>query len=251
MHATYTKWSGFGNRISLLSAGGPGPRLRLCPREVGLAASSYVFVVTYGRSGSTLVMGLLNSIPGYLIRGENRDAVHHLYDFHMTMVREKHRGTAEKLREPTHPFYGVGDFPRGRSRNIIRRLVTETVLRPEDDTRVTGFKEIRWYHDDLEDYVRWLTWVFPSARFLVNTRNLDDVARSKWWSKDPGVRTKLEEIEARIVALAASLGDAAYRVHYDEYVNDPTVLAGMYAWLGEEYDERRVKETLAVRHSIE
>jgi hypothetical protein len=215
------------------------------PRDLG-----YVFVVTYGRSGSTLVMGLLNSLPGYLIRGENRDAVHHLYDFHKTMVREKHRGASERFRSPTHPFFGVGDFPRGRSRHLIRRLVLETVLRPEPDTRVTGFKEIRWYHQDLEDYVRWLQWVFPGARFLVNTRNHDDVIQSKWWSKDPDARTKLEGIESRILALAESLGDAAYRVHYDEYVEDPTVLRGMYEWLGEKYDERRVRETLAVQHSV-
>ena len=32
----------------------------------------YVFVMTYGRSGSTLLMGILNSIPGWLLRGENR-----------------------------------------------------------------------------------------------------------------------------------------------------------------------------------
>ena len=31
--------------------------------------------MTYGRSGSTLVQGLLNSIPGYLIRGENSAAL--------------------------------------------------------------------------------------------------------------------------------------------------------------------------------
>ena len=30
-----------------------------------------VNIVTYGRSGSTLLMGLLNAIDGYRIRGEN------------------------------------------------------------------------------------------------------------------------------------------------------------------------------------
>ena len=28
----------------------------------------HVFVMTYGRSGSTLLMGILNSIPGWLLR---------------------------------------------------------------------------------------------------------------------------------------------------------------------------------------
>src|SRR5688572_1085508 len=34
----------------------------------------HLFIVTYGRSGSTLLQGVLNSIPGYLIRGENDGA---------------------------------------------------------------------------------------------------------------------------------------------------------------------------------
>jgi hypothetical protein len=49
---------------------GTGPRAR---RDLG-----YVFIVTYGRSGSTLLQGVLNSIPGYLVRGENRQALRHL-----------------------------------------------------------------------------------------------------------------------------------------------------------------------------
>ena len=42
------------------------------------AGMDHVFVMTYGRSGSTLLMGILNSIPGWLLRGENRHAMRHL-----------------------------------------------------------------------------------------------------------------------------------------------------------------------------
>ncbi|NHC22529.1 sulfotransferase [Nocardioides sp. IC4_145] len=217
---------------------------------------AYLFVVTYGRSGSTLVSGLLNALPGYLVRGENRDALHHLFAFHRTMVTESRRGSdpekKERLRQPTHPFYGIADFPAQRSIAGIRRLVVDTVLRPEEDTRVAGFKEIRWYHDDLEEYVAWLRKVFPDARFLVNTRDHADVLRSKWWAQGDPVEkaAELARIEDRILALAADLGDAAYRVHYDEYVADPTVLRGMYEWLGEPWDEDSVRATMAVRHSV-
>ena len=123
-------------------------------------------------------------------------------------------------------------------------------MRPQEDTRVTGFKEIRWYHQDLEEYVAWLAEVFPGARFLVNTRNHEDVLRSKWWAEGEDKSQHLADIETRILALADSLGDAAYRVHYDEYVADPTVLRGMFTWLGEDFDEAAVRATMAVRHSI-
>lgn len=210
----------------------------------------YVFVVTYGRSGSTLLMGVLNSLPGYLLRGENWDALHHLYLFHRTLDEGSRRWEPARLRQRTHPFYGAGDFPASRSLAGIRRLVVDTVLRPKADTRVTGFKEIRWYREDVEEYVAWLREVFPGARFVVNTRDHAEVARSGWWAKHPEHAEQLPAIEARILALGEGLGDAAYRVHYDDYVADPTTLRGLVEWLGETFDEERVREVLATRHSV-
>lgn len=210
----------------------------------------YLFIVTYGRSGSTLLMGLLNAIPGYLIRGENRDALHHLFLFHQTLVSESQRPNKLGLRQSTHPFFGIGDFPADRSVEGIRRLVLDTVLRPEPRTRVTGFKEIRWYHPDLPEYVAWLREVFPGARFVVNTRNQADVLRSKWWAKGEDKSERLAEIEQRLLVLRDELGDAAYHVHYDDYVADPAVLRGLFEWLGEAWDEEAVRATLAVKHSV-
>jgi hypothetical protein len=198
----------------------------------------YLFVVTYGRSGSTLLMGLLNSIPGYLVRGENWDALHHLFRFHQTLEQGSRR------------FFGAGDFPEKRSLEGIRELVLDTVLRPREDTRMTGFKEIRWYHDDVEEYVAWLRRVFPGARFVVNTRDHEEVRRSGWWAKRPEHAEALPRVEARILALAASLGDAAYRLHYNDYVADPTVLRGLFEWLGEPFDEDAVRAVLGTRHSV-
>lgn len=210
---------------------------------------TYVFVMTYGRSGSTLVQGILNSIPGYLIRGENAAALTHLYAYHQTLLAESRRGNPVNRRKVTHPFFGMPDFPAETSLAGIRRLVLDTVLRPEPGTRVTGFKEIRWYHQDLADYVGFLRQVFPGARFVVNTRNQADVLKSKWWAKKDN-SAYLAGIEERILAVAAALGDSAYRVHYDDYVADPSVLRGLFDWLGEEFDLASVRGTLSTRHSV-
>src|SRR5829696_1859856 len=111
-------------------------RLRLRVRllrdgEPSAQGLGYVFVMTYGRSGSTLLMGLLNTIPGYLVRGENDDALRFLYDFHRTCVERSRFWPVERMRMRNNPFYGMGDFPVGASIAGARRLALETLLRPK------------------------------------------------------------------------------------------------------------------------
>jgi hypothetical protein len=217
----------------------------------------YLFVVTYGRSGSTLLQGILDSIPGYLIRGENRQALRHLYDFQNVVLKERRAQRRQRRRQglppegttPAHAFFGMDGVSRQTVVDGVRRFALDTLLRPQPDTRVTGFKEIRWDEEDVAEYAAWLQEVFPGARFLVNTRSLDDVVHSKWWAERPDAREHLEAVEARLLALAEQLGDAAYRVHYDDYVRDPGVLEPLFAWLGEPYDEAAVRAVLDTPHS--
>jgi hypothetical protein len=216
----------------------------------------YVFIVTYGRSGSTLLQGILNSIPGYLIRGENRQTLRHVWAFDAAVHkirrnqrRERRRKGIEDGNDATHPFFGMDQLPSRRTRLAERKLALDSLLRPEADTRVTGFKEIRWDEPDTPAYVAWLREVFPGARFVVNTRDLDAVSVSKWWGKDPESRALLERTEAELLALADDLGDAAYRVHYDDWVADPAVLEGLFDWLGEDFDLAAVTATMARPHS--
>ena len=211
---------------------------------------SYVFVVTYGRSGSTLLLGILHSTPGWLIRGENAGAVYWLYKHYKTIVDEPQSKRRKEPFAPTHPWFGIDGYPRKRARAALRDLIVDTLLRPEPGTRVTGFKEIRWDHPDLVDYLRFLQDLFPGARFVFNTRSLDDVARSKWWSQREDALAVLTRIEALQADAAAALGpDAAFTVRYDDYVDDPGALRGLFEWLGEEFDEDRVRAVMSVPHS--
>ena len=87
----------------------------------------HVFVMTYGRSGSTLLMGILNSIPGWLLRGENRHAMRHLYDFHRSGLTERARVDPARASQPTHPWFGIEAFPEAASLQHIRSLRPRTM----------------------------------------------------------------------------------------------------------------------------
>jgi hypothetical protein len=207
----------------------------------------YLFVVTYGRSGSTLLQGILTSIPGYLIRGENGGAFYQLFQLHsgLAAMREKHGHTAYVR----NAWYGIGAYADDVAYAALRQFALTTLMRPEADTRVIGFKEIRWPEDDLSEYIAFLRRVFPGARFIVNTRDLEQVSQSKWWAKDPESAEILAATEQRMLALADELGDAAFRVHYNDYVDSPERLKPLFDWLGAPWDEQAVRDTMAVKHS--
>jgi hypothetical protein len=246
------------SRRQLVEARSEIDRLRRRVRQLELRDDlGYLFVMTYGRSGSTLLQGILNSIPGYLIRGENRQVLLHVHRFHRTAVKQRavHRRSQRKRDEPvgglppTKSWYGMDNFGVRASLRDARRLALDTLLRPEPDTRVTGFKEIRWTSDDVSEYVAWLRKVFPGARFVVNTRDLHSVSRSKWWAERPDAYDHLREREERLLQLAEELGDAAFHVHYDDYVDNPRALKPLFDWLGEDFHEVRIRAVMDVPHS--
>ncbi len=211
---------------------------------------SYVFVVTYGRSGSTLLQGILSATPGVVVRGENGGVIQHLFAFHETVTRHRDRLAREDVLPPSHPWWGVDGYPDATALRDIRTLLLDTVLRPGADTTLVGFKEIDWPSEQLDQLFAFMRAVFPGARFVLNTRDLEQVATSKWWSRNPDAMAELTAMEQRYVAALDALGDDAWRrVHYDDWVADPAQLRGLFDWLGIDFDEPRVRAVLDVKHS--
>jgi len=175
--------------------------------------------------------------------------VRDLYKYHCKSVKERRRLNWQFPLGETHPWYGVDGYPDEIAFEQMRALVTKTLIRPSVDTRVCGFKEIRWHFNDLDGYLQFFQDVFPGARFVFNTRSLDDVSESKWWSKDPDAFDKLKWMEGQMLSARDWLGDAAYHVHYDDYCRDKSILKGLFDWLGEPFDSHAVERTFEIRHS--
>jgi hypothetical protein len=214
---------------------------------------TYLFIVTYGRSGSTLLQGILSSTPGVVIRGENGGLLHDLLHLHETATGHRERLASSAPLPARHPWWGIDGYRDEAAYRGFRALLLDTVLRPEPDTTVVGFKEIDWVRDgDVERLPALLAFtraVFPGCKFVLNTRDLEDVAASKWWARRTDALGELRAMEAAFLDALSPYGDNVYRVHYDGYVADPSVLRGLFDWLGLEYDEERVRDVLDVRHS--
>lgn len=214
----------------------------------------HVFIVTYGRSGSTLLQNVLNSIPGYCIRGENNNALYHMARaWEAVAGSEQMRG--ERIRgEGTgrdHPWFGAELVDPDTLGASLAESFTQQVLRPEPGTRVTGFKEIRFHLTGAhgETYLDFIQRFFPDARFIFNTRDHDGVAKSGWWaSMNPAmVKAELEKAEARFKRMQTQLGERAFAVHYDDFAGTPKAFKPLFDFLGEPFDLKAVEEVASRR----
>jgi Sulfotransferase family len=210
----------------------------------------YVFVVTYGRSGSTLLMSLLNAIPGYRICGENYNALYRLYqaDAAVGAARERFCGTSELA--PQSSWYGM---PRVRPHRFRAELVdsfVNHVLRPEPGDRVLGFKEIRYtpgHVPDLAEYLRFLHDCFPYTKVVFNHRDPAAVARSAWWARYPNAEETVREADERLRSVPAD--HRHFHFCYDEIDDSLANIAELFRFLGEEFDEMSVRAVLGKAHS--
>lgn len=210
----------------------------------------FVFIFTYGRSGSTLLMGLLNSLPNYCLRGENGNVLHRLYQAYEALRAARSSPSAKNARNATHPWFGLLSADPERFRQRLVDAFVDEVLAPGDRDRTIGFKEIRFSKEeipDFEGYVEFVRTSFPGCRIVINHRNLDNVAASAWWSNMPKAREKLQFMEDRFNSVPA--GSNVFHFYYDRIGGDLDHVRELFAFLGEGFDETSVRSVLSVRHS--
>jgi hypothetical protein len=221
------------------------------PSRPGVSRSyQYVFVVTYGRSGSTLLMSLLNTIPGYRIHGENYNALYHVYQAASAVRNGRERWGGRTHLKPQSGWYGMPEArPDVFERELVDSFVAQ-VLRPRPGDRVLGFKEIRYtprHMPDLDEYLGFLRNAFPHSKIIFNHRDPVAVARSGWWTR---IRKALELVKAADDRLWSIPADQRhFHFNYDKIDDSLGHIRELFGFLGEPLDERKVRAVLDTRHS--
>lgn len=188
---------------------------------------NYVFVVTYGRSGSTLVQGLLNVLPRVLVRGENSLYVLLMYRACARAMAFRERHYQHRTHRVISAFYGLRSVQRRRFVATTRRLVTANLLGPvrRKEVDVVGFKEVLWYEvlpEETEDFFAFFDDAFPGAKYILNQRAHDDVVTSGFWRRhdDDDVRAALHRVEEIQAYLRASRPDRVLDTRYEVITGD-------------------------------
>lgn len=203
----------------------------------------YVFVITYGRTGSTLLQGLLNSIPDVRVFGESEGSLRRLLG-----VREALVSSNKKLAKPQNdraenPFFGASRYDpttvTAEVRSLADRLLFDTLPNGEAvDCSMVGCKEIKHIflpENDLADYLRQLKEAFD-PHFLFLTRNIDDVLSSGWWAQNDPTHTRrqIEQFEETMHEFLGETDAKGMHVRYEDVIRDATTFGTIVEFLGKQ-----------------
>ena len=223
-------------------------------RGVNLNNMKTLFIITYGRSGSTVLQNFFNQFENVTVRGENNNLLLHFatawhHSVHAdwgTQVREKKQTTF-----PTCPWFGYENVDSDALGQKLADLFIDSILLPPANTRIIGFKEIRWADnvEQLSIIVNFIRNFFPQPSFVFNTRNHDEVAKSSWWSRLQAkkVKRKLSKFENSYNSIYRRNKDISVKVHYNDLIIDTRYWIPLFEIIDRDYDEEIVKNVLNIK----
>lgn len=221
-----------------------------------------ILIVTYGRSGSTLLQGVLNSIEGCLIRGENNNFCFPLFKAYQAILKAKEKAANVVADYPAtvvnHPWYGTPLLDEQLFLVRCQELVKDLLLADQMHSptiKCYGFKERYTYPnilDEFEEYIQFLSNIFPNTCFIFNTRNLDNVLQSGWWRERNTEQSKqiLLTTESRFKQCLNKYKNS-FHICYEDVVNQTQNLEYMFNFLEATYCKQKIDFVLGQKYSYD
>jgi len=209
----------------------------------------FIFIVTYARSGSTLLQKIIADIPGSHIMGENGDVLAGLHAAYRSAALTREEQGRERRERSGDPWRGAHRIRPNRFNRRMIELFVDEVLLPPADAWLIGFKEVRYFdHDDLVAYLDYIRASFPSCLLVFNRRDGAAVAHSGWWQDHPAdIVAEVAKFDARVDGYLVQHPEAGLVVRYEDYCGDPAHLSPLFARLGVPLDVERLRSLMAER----
>jgi hypothetical protein len=210
----------------------------------------YLFIVSSGRTGSTLLLGLLNAHDGFHVKGENFGYFYHHYK--AIEALKLSRSHMDEVAPERSPFFGADmtDVTALSQAGIAACRALLDAGCPEH-AFVRGFKEVRYDMPDLEDYLAFLASAFAPATFIFLLRDTEDIISSGFWrSLPPGAAmAQVEAMQQRFRNFAEKNPEASFVLDYQDLVTPAEKLFAIFSHFGVEADPSRIASVLHLPHS--
>ncbi len=214
-------------------------------------SEGYIFIVTYGRSGSTVLQSMLQSIDGYFIRGENHNILLSLFQAYKRAHKARYEHGKEAL-DANQPWYGADEIVPTDFAQSLKDVFVRDILQPPAGARVIGFKEIRFHECGEESFSQYLDFIrdsFAPARFIFNMRGWEAVSQSSWWrNMNPDrVREIVEGCDSLYEAYRAANPDICHIMRYEDFQGNPEGFRGLFEFLSEPFDPKVAEAIVGTR----
>lgn len=212
-------------------------------------------IVTYGRSGSTLLQGVLNTIPGWLIRGENENFAFHLFRAHGALQTAQAHPYTTDTTMPTDPWYGVQAIDLAGVRADCGTLIRNALVPPpqRETVRCFGFKEIRYLYmpEELGAYLDFIHDALPDMAVVFNFRTVENVLNSAWWRESDHADTtwRINNFERAALGYHLTGKAPSHIVRYEEILRYGQSLRALFDFLDEPIDYGLLDQVFATLHS--
>ena len=212
-----------------------------------------ILICATGRSGSTTMQRIINTIPNSNICGENYGAINSLLEFyhrikHTTvnyvpghLKPASYENIVSKNVKPS--WYNSYDFQK--TVNMIRILIV-SLFKKTETTNVWGFKEIRYDNGDIK-YVKLFKELFPQTKVIIQIReNIKSQSQSSWMKNDKNSINYLYNLNNRFYNFYQENKDFCYFITFEKMF-DIQEVKEIFKFIDchNFYDETKIKDILS------
>ena len=154
-----------------------------------------ILILGHGRSGTTLLLRMLNQVPGAFICGENNKCLDVLKKFYDLM---EHGIINSRINEfSSWAWKQPGD--ENHLLEATRRYIRD-IYNPGGKYLYWGYKEIRygfWNLDTLTAEINFTRLLMPNLSIVFMKRDVMKTANSAWWRFEQGAPAEIGRASCR------------------------------------------------------
>ena len=211
-----------------------------------------ILICATGRSGSTTMQRIINTIPNSNICGENWGAIISLLEFyrrvknttfnytpgHLTPCKYDHL-IKKNIKPSWYNSYNYNQIV-----HLIKIMIIN-MFKNSDETNLWGFKEIRYDSGNI-NYIKDFKELFPQTKVIIHVReNIQAQSRSGWFKKDKNAIPFLFKTTRELIDFSAQNKEWCFYSSFEKMF-DKNHLKKMFTFIdcGEKYNEKIVEEIL-------
>jgi hypothetical protein len=211
-----------------------------------------ILICATGRSGSTTLQRIINTIPNSNICGENFGAINSLLEFYKRIKYSSFHNIPGHLKPASYDdiisknikpaWYNSYNFNQ-----VIRmiRIMITNMFKNSTNTNVWGFKEIRYDAGNIK-YIKEFKELFPQTKVIIQIReNTNAQSKSGWHKNNKNAILYLNKLNKQLIDFYNENKTYCYLTSFEKMF-DKNNMKNIFNFIdcSEHYNEKKIDDVL-------